>query len=92
MFRVKIAKYEKGFDKYVVVNENMEVFEPVFLYSERLHATRKISTTYNYLSPQLKKNIKKRLINSNELTHDGKGKKFIKPIDFSPALRFSIKI
>ena len=49
MYSIKVAKYENGYDKYVVVNENYEVFEPLLLYADRLYASHKLNTIYDYM-------------------------------------------
>lgn len=49
MYKVKVAKYKKGFDKYVLVNEKFEIYEPVLLYSNILRAKYTIGTIYDYL-------------------------------------------
>lgn len=48
MFKLEIAKYDNG-EKYVIVDNEYNIFEPALFFIEKLYSSYKLNTRYNYL-------------------------------------------
>lgn len=50
IYSIQTARKKNGLEKYVVVDNNYKIFRPLLMHSNRLYASHRINTTYNYLS------------------------------------------
>lgn len=54
IYYLKKAKFENGFDKYVIIDCDYNIYEPTLIYTNYLYTSFKINTIYTYLTRLVK--------------------------------------